>query len=411
MNQQSQGSDGAELSYKERLKQDLLELTKDVTRTNTPSNANVATTITPTKEGPSSGKKRKKQKPNDARTRKELLSENTRRMLALPAKAIAVANKVLPSRKELLSAKTCQMLTLPMGKKNRKLLQRMEQKKMEQEMNRAQYKGQASATFDPDFVEERYPWFLYPFGVCWACKVQLAGNVYHRCGKRTTVEDLVKWVAMVNSLLWNICNRLRIPTLHHLLLFTQSQLAPIAMRGQRLKIPPPLRNAMKFFEKVNGIESLLGKQYCSLPPNCVAALIHQRIINFLLFDTSLKFEDPERICNGHLRDCNGNFVSESMDICFPGVNVTWPMAADAHIHLDLVLTQSGKPDYDSAIIRLPDAQAVFMDLIVASFANPIHWPNALTRDYLEADFRFKMAIGWHPRFSDIWNEDHERSFR
>ena len=391
----NKGAEGKKSSYKERLKQDLLELTKDA-----------GTTLKVNK----------------------------------PSKKARLKAKKHWKRKKQTSAVPPQQADLnpgPMriprqGTKQSKRLQKIEHKKMTLEMRGAEHMGTApvvtksstgntftlsrsdliaSPTFDTDFAEERQPWFLYPFGVCWTCKVQFAGNVHLRCGKRTTAEDLVKWVYMVNSMLWNICYRLRIPTLDHLLLFAQSQLAPIAMRGQRLKVPPALRNAMKFFEKVNGIESLLGKQYCSMPPNCVAALIHQRIINFFLYDTKLKFEGPKRLYSGHLREYNGNFVNDSMDIYIPGVNITWPMAADARIHLDMLLKQNGKHDYDSAIVRLSDAQAVFMDLIVTSYSNPIQWPSTSTRDNLKQDSRFKMTIGWNPRFSGTWNESLEKTFR
>ena len=57
------------------------------------------------------------------------------------------------------------------------------------------------------------------------------------------------------------------------------------------------------------------------------------------------------------------------------------MAADTHIHLDLLLKQSGKHDYDNAIMRLPDAEADLPGYVKLTFGKEVHKSDRLILEY------------------------------
>ena len=227
-------------------------------------------------------------------------------------------------------------------------------------------------------------WYLYPWQACWACGC-VKNKTHNECDAGITSDRMIRWVHYVNGLLWKICHIFEFRNLVCLLQYAQKEHV-----GKELS--PHERNIMRYFERANGLK--ITDQYCIKPANCVAVLLCGTAI--LWFMGIMTEEERDELHVAEMRHHNGNVIPEGSPLGFSTINTTWPIAADAHLHMDRLFIRTGRRNYGESTCRLPNALHGIMDLVISSFSLPDSWPNAAVRDQLEQDPKLRLSIGWSP---------------
>ena len=266
---------------------------------------------------------------------------------------------------------------------------------------------------DPRNDWKKRLWYLFPGNACWVCRMRIKGirknwrvheaeKHVEQIGKQVTSERMMEWVYLVNGLLWTMCRIFELKDLDDLVQYARK----FHLHGKKLE-PFQIR-LMSFFEKANGLSS--DEIYHTNPVNCVAALLCSIVIQG--FVKMMTDEEVNRLYEERMMDYNGKEITDpKSDVGLPGLVSAYPMAADAHVHLDRLFLRTGKKNYAGAVTRLPEPRSIIMDLVVASCSLPDTWPDEdAIQHQTGQDLRVKMSIGWNPMWGTIPGNDLLRKF-
>ena len=171
-----------------------------------------------------------------------------------------------------------------------------------------------------------------------------------------------EWVGLVNHMLRFIADALKLPGVPALLQFVRSNLE--LWPDYDVEFQEDVKALMDLFQRINGFEAM---NYTMSPPNCVAALLHWRILLNLICRLPPKAQEDIRSIN---TQCS--FLGEpklEMTLCEK------PVAADAHCHIDLLLQKMRVTCYDDTFEKFtfPDMD-INVNIIIPCYAFPNMFP-------------------------------------
>ena len=255
-------------------------------------------------------------------------------------------------------------------------------------------------------ISNHLPWFGYPRHACWECRIpvpqisrfnrhQKVANCFG--GEFREVHEN-KWVGLVNHMLRFIADALKLPGVPALLQFVRSN--PELWPDYDVEFQEDVKALMDLFQRINGFEAM---NYTMSPPNCVAALLHWRILLNLICRLPPKAQEDIRSIN---TQCS--FLGE------PKLETTLrekPVAADAHCHFDLMLQKMRVTCYDDAFEKFtfPDMD-VNVNIVIPCYAFPNMFPGHAQLDQLPLS-AWNFAAGFHPRSAEYEYPGYIAQFR
>ena len=191
-------------------------------------------------------------------------------------------------------------------------------------------------------------------------------------------------MGLVNHMLRFIADALNIPGVPALLQFMRSN--PELWPEYDVEFQEDLKALMDLFQQINGFTAI---NYTMSPPNCVAALLHWKILVNLIGRLSPTAQEDIRHIN---TQCS--FLGE------PKLETTTrktPVAADAHCHINLMLQKMGVICYDDALEKFafPDIE-IDVNIIIPRYAFPMMFPVCAQLEQLPLSAS-NFAAGFHPR--------------
>ena len=151
--------------------------------------------------------------------------------------------------------------------------------------------------------------------------------------------SFLRWVYLMNGLLWNICRILGLPSLDSLL---------ARARKRRIILQPSKveKTLMSNYEKANGIPE---SPHEAPLENRISCLICEYPI--MKFVEGMSKQQRKELLTDKMCTFFGKEVNDETEFTFAGVKVNHSIAVDSHLDMDKLLARTKGKDYRSALSK------------------------------------------------------------
>ena len=276
------------------------------------------------------------------------------------------------------------------------------------------------------------PLFAYPKNACWECKKPVAQvgrfqrhqDANNCIGGEFREIHVQRWVGLVNQMLWFFAQKLNLLGILALLSYVRAD--PWLHPPSDQAFMTDLQELMELCERSNGIYRK-GREYQMSPPNSAVAMLHWRtlvnLVNMLDVDQQQELLAISTECN--LLGEPVNTPSKPTLSSTPEVEaevptsaeseeeepLPTPVVADAHCHVDLLLSQLHAKSYDDTKDDFfhPE-ESVEVVQIIPYYAFPNMFPRPWMLKNLP-EIGKKYTIGFHPQSAASSYPDYFEKFR
>ncbi len=253
---------------------------------------------------------------------------------------------------------------------------------------------------------DHLPWYVSPTTACWFCgkQEQQASHIQahmesHLPHQRVSFPSELaskEYALLMNGFLHELRRCFGLASLGDFLRLVVDK--PKLHPSGNTPLRPADRELMELFLRSNNWE--VPCRLSISPPNCVASLLHWRILANLVAELDVVEQHRLRTFAQRV-DGEGRVL-----LSFPPDPPKRLEVVDSHFHLDIWCRNTGCSSLEE-ILRLPkrgppsEVRCQFV-LGIANYCWPRHWPSAEMRERHRQDPRIRTTFGLHPRVtSDV----------